>query len=289
MSISLDVHLLSGKSASLIVETDASVESLKRLAQSALEAGKGRLLRSSGEVLDGASSVQEAGPRDGDVLTLHMKQVAAAGAKRHSASPALAAILGDGSVVTWGLAGLGDDSTAVQEQLTNAQQIHASIGKFAAILGDGSVVTTWTGGPYVPYVSNDMAVPEQLKNVQQIQASFGACAAILGNGSVVTWGAAGLGGDSSAVQAQLKDVQQIQASRSAFAAILGDGSVVTWGDAARGGDSSAVQEQLHNVQQIQASLGAFAAILPAEECAADPGFPECVCCNPGRWICGHLG
>ena len=81
------VHLLSGKSATLKVETDASVESLKRLAQSALEAGgTGRLLRSSGEVLDGASSIQEAGLRDGDLLTLHMKQVALAGAKRYSGS-----------------------------------------------------------------------------------------------------------------------------------------------------------------------------------------------------------
>ena len=86
MSISVDVHLLSGKSATLKVETDASVESLKRLAQSALEAGTGRLLRSSGEVLDGASSIQEAGLRDGDLLTLHMKQVALAGAKRYSGS-----------------------------------------------------------------------------------------------------------------------------------------------------------------------------------------------------------
>ena len=86
MSISVDVHLLSGKSATLKVETDASVESLKRLAQSALEAGTGRRLRSSGEVLDGASSIQEAGLRDGDLLTLHMKQVALAGAKRYSGS-----------------------------------------------------------------------------------------------------------------------------------------------------------------------------------------------------------
>ena len=36
MSISVDVHLLSGKSASLDVEADASVESLKQRAQSAL-------------------------------------------------------------------------------------------------------------------------------------------------------------------------------------------------------------------------------------------------------------
>ena len=36
MSISVDVHLLSGKRASVEVEADASVESLKHRAQSAL-------------------------------------------------------------------------------------------------------------------------------------------------------------------------------------------------------------------------------------------------------------
>ena len=54
---------------------------------------------------------------------------------------AFAAILGDGSVVTWGPAGYGGDSCAVQGQLKNVQQIQASNGSFAAILGNGSVVT----------------------------------------------------------------------------------------------------------------------------------------------------
>ena len=40
-------------------------------------------------------------------------------------------------VVTWGVA--GGDSSAVQDQLRNVQQIQASNGAFAAILGDGSV------------------------------------------------------------------------------------------------------------------------------------------------------
>ena len=49
-----------------------------------------------------------------------------------------AAILGDGSVVTWGEADYGGDSTAVQDQLTNVQNIQATDTAFAAILGDGS-------------------------------------------------------------------------------------------------------------------------------------------------------
>ena len=54
---------------------------------------------------------------------------------------AFAAILGDGSVVSWGKADDGGDSSAVQDQLKNVLQIQASNGAFAAILGDGSLVT----------------------------------------------------------------------------------------------------------------------------------------------------
>ena len=53
MSISVEVHLLRGKKASLEVDTGESVEFLERCA---LNASKGRLLNSSGQVLDGASS-----------------------------------------------------------------------------------------------------------------------------------------------------------------------------------------------------------------------------------------
>ena len=56
---------------------------------------------------------------------------------------AFAAVLGDGSVVSWGDTDGGGDSSAVQDQLKNVQQIQANDCSFAAILGDGSVVT-WT-------------------------------------------------------------------------------------------------------------------------------------------------
>ena len=58
-----------------------------------------------------------------------------------ASSSAFAAILGDGSVVTWGHSQRGGDCSAVQEQLRGVQQIQASNAAFAAILGDGSVVT----------------------------------------------------------------------------------------------------------------------------------------------------
>ena len=139
---------------------------------------------------------------------------------------AFAAILADGSVVTWGMPRHGGDCSAVQDQLRNVQQIQATNEAFAAILADGSVVT-WGA----PNGGGDCsAVQDQLRNVQQIQATDGAFAGILTDGSVVCWGASDRGGDCSAVRDQLRNVQQIRATLWAFAAILADGSVVAWGD-----------------------------------------------------------
>ena len=42
--------------------------------------------------------------------------------------------------MTWGDATFGGDSSAIQDQLSNVQQIQASFGAFLAIRGDGSVV-----------------------------------------------------------------------------------------------------------------------------------------------------
>ena len=61
-----------------------------------------------------------------------------------STSGAFAARRIDGSVVTWGQAGSGGDSSGVAASLTsarNVQQVYATSGAFAAILGDGSLVT----------------------------------------------------------------------------------------------------------------------------------------------------
>ena len=211
MSISLHVHLLSGKAASTEVEAHESVESLKHRAQRALVVPKrARLLKPSGEVIDGAQTIAEAKLMSGDELRLHVNQVQLKAIK----IPAFAALLGDGSVVTWGYGAIGGDSSVVQDQLRDVQQIQASNGAFAAILGDGSLVTwgnAFQGG-------DSSAVQDQLRDVQKIQASDEAFAAIMGDGSVVTWRNAVCGGDSSAVQDQLRDVQQIQASYMAFAA-----------------------------------------------------------------------
>ncbi|OLQ11826.1 hypothetical protein AK812_SmicGene4292 [Symbiodinium microadriaticum] len=251
MSITVDVGLLSGKTASVKAGLDEEVGALKRRAQIALGVGGGRLVDSSGSVLDACAPIRCTRLRNGELLALHISRI-----QVQASCLSFAAILGDGSVVTWGRAEHGGNSSAVQDQLKNVQQIQASHFAFAAVLADGSVVT-WgsaaSGG-------DSSAVQDQLKNVQQIQASNGAFAAIVGDGSVVTWGDAVDGGDSSAVQDQLKNVQQIQTSNGAFAAIVGDGSVVTWGCSAHGGDSSAVQAssdalvRLQNGQDLAVSM-----------------------------------
>ena len=151
MSMSVDVHLLSGKRASVDVEADASVESLRRRAQTALMTpGRGRLLNSCGEVLDGAQTIKQAKLKSGDVLALHVNQVQIKAMPRESFRPAFAALLGDGSVITWGDADCGGDSTAVQEQLRDVQQIQASCAAFAAILGDGSGVMPTVAATALP-------------------------------------------------------------------------------------------------------------------------------------------
>ena len=102
--------------------------------------------------------------------------IQATGAYRDAA---FAVVFGDGSVVTWGSADHCGDSSAVQDQLKNVQQIQASSCAFAAILADGSVVT-WG---HAAFGGDSRAVQDQLKNVQQIQASERAFAAILADGS----------------------------------------------------------------------------------------------------------
>ena len=208
-----------------------------------------------------------------------------------------AALLGDGSEVTWGHPEHGSDSSGVQDKLRNVHQIHAADNEFAVILGDGSAVTWGRTNA----ICGSSCVKDQLKHVRQIQASAGirryparwisfdlgkSClrrgqqqrpgsptkraadpgyktriCCHSGHGSVVTWGRSDFGGDTSEVQRELRNVLQIQAADYAFPASRSDGGVVTWGTPNAGGDSCDVQDQLRNVQQIQAADRVFAAIL----------------------------
>eukprot|EP00439_Symbiodinium_sp_Y106_P048542 s899_g6.t1 len=216
MSITVSVGMISGKTATVQVELDEEVNTLRLRAQSALGIGKGWLLDSAGQALDTGSKIADANIQSGDTLSFVTARL---GWLLDSAGQAL----DTGSKIADANIQSGDTLSFVTARL----QLQARGTAMAAILGDGSVVT-WgrakSGG-------DSRTVRDQLKNVKHIQATHGAFAAIIADGSVVTWGSV----------------------ERAFAAILADGFVVTWGDAERGGESSAVEDQLITVQQIQAS------------------------------------
>ena len=116
MSVVLDVCLISGKTVSVEAGLDESVATLKRRAQIALAVGKGRLLNSGG-LLHDELTVKEAKLETGTSLTLQLHT-----AQIQASESAFAAILGDGSFVTWGdKIYLNGDSRAVQDQLKGVQ------------------------------------------------------------------------------------------------------------------------------------------------------------------------
>ena len=202
-----------------------------------------------------------------------------------------AAILGDGTVVTWGDPLAGGNSENVQDQLRNVQHISATESAFAAILAGGGVVT-WGD---ISAGGDSTVVQDRLRNVQQISGTERAFAAILEGGSVITWGTPEYGGSCTLVPipsasffgvwwlgfplthklvtfrsgdlttdspgtSELQNVQEVHATGAAFAAILADASVVTWGNPRAGGDSSQIAHQLKDVQRIRATKFAFAAV-----------------------------
>ena len=54
---------------------------------------------------------------------------------------AFAALMSDGSVVTWGDAECGGNSATVEEDLKGVETIYSTGGAFAALMLDGSMVT----------------------------------------------------------------------------------------------------------------------------------------------------
>ena len=201
MSVRLAITLLSGRCVHIDVDPKASLDVLRQQAQIALCVGRSSLLSPGGEDLRGTRTVEQTGLRMGDALVLHSRHVQVFSSRR---SAAFAALLGDGSVVTWGDSEGGGDSSAVQGQLRNVQHIQASGNAFAALLADGFVVT-WGRSEFG---GDSSAVQGQLRNVQHIRASAEAFAAVREDGHVVTWGHPDSGGVSSAVENQLRPEQR---------------------------------------------------------------------------------
>ena len=126
MSVTVEVGLLSGRTAAVKAGLNGSVGTLKHRAQTALGVGKGRLLDGSGNILGARASIKRAQLQNGDRLTLHISRV-----QIYTSDAVFAAIRGDGSTVTWGDADTGGDSSHVHNQLQNLQKIQATKGAFA--------------------------------------------------------------------------------------------------------------------------------------------------------------
>ena len=132
----VDLTLISGQSVSPNSHPIASVQRLAERARRALGVGRGRLFSSSGSILDGEMNLRAAKLQTGDVLTLQVGTV-----RIYGGSKCFTAILGDGSIVTWGDPSRRGTSSSAQHQLKNICQIQAANSAFAAIRGDGFVVT----------------------------------------------------------------------------------------------------------------------------------------------------
>ena len=79
----------------------------------------------------------------------------------------------------------GGDSSAVQDQLRNVQQVHATF--FEHLLQSWQMDLSLLGAIQIDG-GDSSAVQDQLGNVQQVHATSCAFAAILADGSVLTWG-----------------------------------------------------------------------------------------------------
>ena len=75
MSISVEIGLLSGKTVSMKADLKEEVGIMNRRAQTALGVGRGRLVDSSGHILDESAPVKRARLQNGDALTLHVTRV----------------------------------------------------------------------------------------------------------------------------------------------------------------------------------------------------------------------
>ena len=126
MSITLEIGLLSSRTATLKAGLDEEVGALRLRAQAALGVGKGRLLDSFGELLDASVPVKHASVQDGDSLILHIDRV-----QVQSNLSTFATIVAGGSVVLPIPGVVAPGGSSVQDQLKTVKQIQASSRDFA--------------------------------------------------------------------------------------------------------------------------------------------------------------
>ena len=176
---------------------------------------------------------------------------------------AFAAITSNGSIVTWGNADSGGNSTILTggNLTSDVKAVYSNPWAFAALKTDGSVVT-WGdatyGGNSTILTGGNLSI-----NVTAVYSTYYAFAALKTDGSVVTWGDASNGGNSTILTggSLTSNVTAVYSTLYAFAALKDNGTVVTWGDARYGGNSASVAGNLtSNVTAVYSNGGAFAAL-----------------------------
>ncbi|AQS39108.1 hypothetical protein Sps_03993 [Shewanella psychrophila] len=173
----------------------------------------------------------------------------------------LSALKNDGSVVTWGNASFGGDSSAVAAELSSGVlEVFPAKLAIAALKDDGSVVTWGDAGNG----GDSSTVAAQLTSgVLEVFSNDYVFAALKEDGSLVIWGHPNYGGKPDAeTQAKLDSgVLEVLSTDKAIVALKKGGAVVVWGDAAFGGDSSPVAAQLTSgVVEVSSTGTSFAGL-----------------------------
>ena len=184
---------------------------------------------------------------------------------------AYAALLGDGSVVTWGEPKGGGDSEAVKDQLHNVKEIAYTSGAFAALREDGSVVS-WGN---VQCGSDSRCVQDQLYDVRLLKGAGSSCfSAIRLDGKLVTWSNPIISMDPSekleGCEDTLKQAEQMFSTTHGFCALLPHGRVICWGmdhwgtmdDINRLGHTNS----LYDIEEIHSTIFSFVARRADGEC-----------------------
>ena len=186
-----------------------------------------------------------------------------------------AALRTDGSVITWGQASSGGDSSVYSYHLDTASPLN--LYNSPKLIKDYSIANQLDGFIKVTEIYAGL----DNRYSSGFSSDDIAFAALREDGSVVTWGEASSGGDGgiyhkdSLTNTYIKDssvanqldgsvkVTKIYISGNSFAALREDGSVVTWGDSSFGGESQSVTNQLDgsiDVININSNGDAFSAL-----------------------------
>mgnify|MGYP000367811441 CR=1 FL=1 len=169
---------------------------------------------------------------------------------------AFASLLSDDTVITWGRATSGGDSSSVQHLLVDIVDIFAGSGSFAALKEDGTVVT-WGNN----IVNNAEDVQSELYDIVKIVPGPG-YAALRSDKTVITWG----NSNSPEEFSIITGVEALVASAGSFSAIQTDGTVVSWGglyqmDGEYGNYEEYEELAKDPVLVVSDEIGGYAAIL----------------------------